>query len=208
MSKKFNEQISALIDGEADHAEMQQIFDGLGKDRDACARWERYHLISDALKNNLPPHLGKGLAERVSEALRDEPTVLAPRWRSLFSLPREVKHVAAGMAVAASVTAVTILSVQTLNFASNPTPVVSTPSLASAAQPATDSSIAPVPIRPVIVPVTKGQPRAVEPKMASRLSTYLVNHNEYSASSGMQGALPYKRIVGRTPAERVAHDER
>ena len=29
-----------------------------------------------------------------------------------------------------------------------------------------------------------------------KLAPYLVNHNEYSVSSGMHGMLPYVRIVG------------
>ncbi|MDH5593931.1 MAG: anti-anti-sigma factor, partial [Gammaproteobacteria bacterium] len=33
-----------------------------------------------------------------------------------------------------------------------------------------------------------------QPAVESRLNSYLVNHNEYS--NGMQGVLPYARIVG------------
>ena len=34
------------------------------------------------------------------------------------------------------------------------------------------------------------------PQRSDALNAYLVNHNEYSANSGIQGMLPYVRIVG------------
>jgi hypothetical protein len=34
-----------------------------------------------------------------------------------------------------------------------------------------------------------------------KLAPYLVNHNEYSVSSGMHGMLPYVRIVGHKGGE-------
>jgi hypothetical protein len=37
----------------------------------------------------------------------------------------------------------------------------------------------------------------------SKLSSYLVNHNEYSVTAKMQGMLPYMRIVSVTPSERI-----
>ena len=36
---------------------------------------------------------------------------------------------------------------------------------------------------------------AQQAAVRNSLNPYLVNHNEYSASSGMQGVLPYARIV-------------
>jgi hypothetical protein len=40
------------------------------------------------------------------------------------------------------------------------------------------------------------KPIAVEPRIDKRLAAYLVNHNEYAASRGVQGVMPYVRIVG------------
>ena len=37
----------------------------------------------------------------------------------------------------------------------------------------------------------------------SKLSGYLVHHNEYSVTAKMQGALPYMRIVSVTPGKRI-----
>jgi hypothetical protein len=37
----------------------------------------------------------------------------------------------------------------------------------------------------------------------ARLSNYLVNHNEHSVSSNMQGLMPYMRIVSVPPGDRI-----
>jgi hypothetical protein len=46
-----------------------------------------------------------------------------------------------------------------------------------------------------VVPVQEVWDRQPPPEN-SRLNGYLVQHNEYAASSGVQGVLPYVRIVG------------
>jgi sigma-E factor negative regulatory protein RseA len=46
-----------------------------------------------------------------------------------------------------------------------------------------------------VVPVQEVWERQPVP-VGSRLNGYLVQHNEYAASSGVQGVLPYVRIVG------------
>jgi hypothetical protein len=84
----------------------------------------------------------------------------------------------AGLAAAASVAVVAVVSLQTMHQ-QDP---AATPSVATA--PTVDSYIraenAPTPVVP-----------------ARGLDVYLVNHNEYAVNRGMQGMLPYVRIVGQ-----------
>ena len=69
----MKEQISALMDGELDAAE---VFDQLRVEGEALETWRTYHLISDAMRDTRL--LSAGFAARVAERLAAEPTVLAP----------------------------------------------------------------------------------------------------------------------------------
>jgi len=105
----------------------------------------------------------------------------------------------AGLAVAASVALVAVLTVTSVSD----NPANNVPSLATA-------DLAPV-VAPVLATgpaVTQasdisGEPRwdRLEPSIDKRLSGYLVNHNEYAASRGVQGVMPYVRIVGHDTSE-------
>jgi len=79
MTEKMDEQISALVDDEVHGSELEKVISRLTDDPAAAERWQRYNLISDALHNNLPERVETELSRRVQEALKDEPTVLAPR---------------------------------------------------------------------------------------------------------------------------------
>lgn len=171
-----DEQVSALIDGELEGPELEQVLDRVTGDAAQDSSWARYNLISDALHNNLSDPVSMRLHGRVAAALADEPTVLVPTarrapWRVLpFT-----RHVA-GMAVAASVAALAIIGVQSMHSTPEPT----TQQVAEAEPP------------PV---VREGAGARLAHGNEARLNPYLVNHNEYSVSSGMQGMLPYVRVV-------------
>lgn len=166
-----NEQISALIDGELKKREMRALLDRMTPaERD---RWERYHLLQDVLRHDVSSPVPR-LAARVADRIMAEPSHHTRPMRTLRP-SGGVWRQAAGFAVAASVTAVAIFGVQSLNETDGPM----TPMRADA------GAVAPV------------EPASVAP--ADRLpdlDTYLVEHNEYAASPGMQGVLPYVRLVG------------
>ena len=69
MADTTAEQLSVLMDGEIDVREAEFTLRRLAKDAELKARWERYHLISDALRNNLPAALDVRFAERLQQAL-------------------------------------------------------------------------------------------------------------------------------------------
>ena len=70
-----NERISALVDGDAEAANWLKA---VVQDGEQQQVWSRYHLIGDAMRNELPKQLDTDLASRIAAALADEPTVLAP----------------------------------------------------------------------------------------------------------------------------------
>ena len=55
MTKQIDEQISAFMDGELHESGHGAIIQQICRDEQSLLRWQRFHLISDALKNNLPP---------------------------------------------------------------------------------------------------------------------------------------------------------
>lgn len=177
MAEQKEEWVSALTDGELAGDELQRGLDALLKHPELLASWSRYHLIRDALHRNLEPRLAPDLSQRVAAALEREPVILAPR----RSRQPWLRH-AAGLAVAASVTGVAILGIRQFGDDSGPVTVAATTSqeYIRLEQPQVTSADTANP------PASNGE----------HLAPYLVNHNEFAANSGMQGVLPYVRIVG------------
>ncbi|MDY6979145.1 MAG: sigma-E factor negative regulatory protein [Pseudomonadota bacterium] len=185
MSNNSDEKLSAFMDDEY-HPE---VLESLKQDTGARERWTRYHLIRDVLSGHGQSLPSRHFADRVSAALQEEPTVLRPAARRFSQGLRQV----AGLAIAATVATVAVLTVQQGNPGDTP---VAQPSIAST-QGGSDKYLA---VSGNSVP--SQQP--IDSEVQSKLSSYLVNHNEYSISSRMQGMLPYMRIVSVTPSQRVA----
>lgn len=189
MENHTSETISALVDDQLRGPALRQALELLRRDTEAQGVWSRYHLIGDTLHANLASARASGLHLRVHEALEQEPTLLAPRRKP--RLPSLAKQ-AAGLAIAASVAAVAIITVQQddMQPGAGPIPV----QMAQSVRPAHE----------MVQLASTGNPAAVavaEQAARGRLNSYLVNHNEYSVSSGMQGVLPYVRIVSNEKAK-------
>lgn len=182
-----NEKISALMDGELREREADPVIAALACDDESRKTWERYHLAVDAWKKNLSTlPLHHSLSDRVMQSLESEPVVFAPS-----NIPRRIHPMlkqAVGLAVAASVTAVAILGVQSWNVAQTPAAAVAQQGVpAMQAVAAAPASVAEVKL-------------AAEKDVApanSQMQEYLVRHNQYAL--GVHGVLPYARIVGYTP---------
>ena len=171
MKYSLNEQLSALVDDELPGSEHDLLLRRIESDDQLYRRLSRYQLISDALQSHLPERFDPAFCQRVKVLLRSEPTL--SRYSRLASLARP----AAGLAVAASVAVVAVMSLQSAQQGT-PSPaevVASTP-------PASD--------------YLRVSDEAGNPSVDRKLDIYLVNHNEYAVNRGMQGMLPYVRIVG------------
>jgi sigma-E factor negative regulatory protein RseA len=177
MSDEIREQLSALVDDELDKAERPLLLGRLQRDTELRDILGRYQLISEVMRGD-GQAATLGIAERVRRALEQE-TALAeadkPNPRGLSWL----KPIA-GLAVAASVAVVAVLVVTSVRE-----PAVETATRVASAQHA--------------APATRGSEELwerIEPRIDKRMAAYLVNHNEYAASRGVQGVMPYVRIVG------------
>jgi sigma-E factor negative regulatory protein RseA len=173
MKDKLHEQISALVDDELEEREQALLLRQLENDAELSGRLSRFQIISDALQNHLPSRLSSGFHARVQAALADEPPV--QRQRSGFAV---LFKPAAGLALAASVAMVAVLSLQSTRQDPEAVPAVaSAPTHDSYIRAAADDSVQS--IDPLDVP--------------QDLDIYLANHSEYAVSRGI---LPYVRLVG------------
>lgn len=190
MSDKLHETLSALADGELDNPEP--LLRQLGRDPELKQRWFRYHVIRDAMTDHITlPHIDVSAA--VSRALESEPSILVPVHHRRRGRLQFMAKQAAGLAIAATVSAVAVLTVQ--HYQSRETGQTQL----AASQPATSVQHS-NPVAPVRLVVDQ---KPLDSAVQAKLSNYLVNHNEYSVSSNMQGMMPYMRIVSVTPGERV-----
>ncbi len=171
------EQISALMDGELQGTDLQRALDELQCDTGLKGCWGRYHLISDVLHNH---------AVQLNRSRNDSIMPLSDKTHSMRGWhSRRIIKPLAGFALAASVAALTIFSVQTFVFIS---PGTDTSQLAAWSPPSIAAS-------PVSTPLQGARWESAQPAFESRLNHYLTNHNEYSTSAGLQGMLPHARIV-------------
>ena len=164
----------------------------LAKDPEMQDVWRRYHLARDVMKGQLSDFPALDVSAAVSQSLKDEPVILTPVWRRLS--PRYVMKQAAGLAVAAAVGTIAVLSVQQTQLVSSDSQTLANANN-TAATIQVASQLQPGQIRQVSFTTRQKLDEAVE----SKLSGYLVNHNEFSTSTRVSGVMPYSRIVSFVP---------
>jgi sigma-E factor negative regulatory protein RseA len=171
MKDRLHEQLSALVDDELTGSEHDLLFKRIESDDQLYQRLSRYQLISDALQSHLPERVDPAFSRRVKAMLRSEPAL------SGYSRLAALARPAAGLAVAASVAVMAVISIQSARQGT-PSPA----DVVASAPPAVDY------LR------VSDEPDNLSADQ--KLDIYLVNHNEYAVNRGMQGMLPYVRIVG------------
>ena len=183
MSDEIREQLSALLDDELDKLERPLLLGRLQREARLRECMGRYQLIGEVMRGSGQVET-LGVADRVQAALAADPAMDAGN--SLQSAGSRWWKPVAGFAIAASVALVAVLSVTSMqDSGTTATPVLASAETATA--PTTATSVA---------RVSDGDWNRIEPEIDQRLSGYLVNHNEYASSRGVQGVLPYVRIVG------------
>jgi sigma-E factor negative regulatory protein RseA len=73
----MTQEISSLMDGELASPDAQRAVKACGSSAEAKVDWHLYHVIGDAMRGDAPRTLA--LPHDVIEALKTQPTVLAPR---------------------------------------------------------------------------------------------------------------------------------
>jgi sigma-E factor negative regulatory protein RseA len=175
MADKTVEQLSALMDGECALTEVEMAVRRLTKDANLQACWQRYHLISDTIKNNIPDTIDLDLVDRINRTIATDPPLQIHGLAKKFTWYKPVT----GFALAASVALVAFAG-----FRLTPFEATSESSLAAAGS-------SPPPFSPVI-----SQPSIANNALEEKLSTYLVSHNEHASLHSVHSVLPYVRMVG------------
>lgn len=167
------EKISALMDGELEGQEAQQLLARLKQDEELVQGWHAFHVIGDALRGERA--LSQEFSQRLTSRLTSEPTVLAPR-------PARTKRFTAyALSAAASLSAVALVG--WVAFFNNP--LAPLPELASAPTPP-----------PAAAPAPSTQLASVPSE--GKMNEYLIAHQEFSPSTAIQGLAPYIRGVSST----------
>lgn len=168
MSQKY-ENLSALMDGEHQH---EDGLDAVINDADAMEAWQRYHLIRDGLRKELPEQLNFDISASVAKALEDEPAILAPKPRKLQDLPVignviPLARQAGQFAIAASVAAVMIFGVQQMNQPDPEQPFSVAP-----------TGVIQGGLAPVSLEQTRALPRNDMAEQRRRINAYLTDHQQ------------------------------
>ncbi len=105
----MSEKISSLVDGEASF--NQSDIDNIKNNSEAAKKWTNYHLISSVIKETVPAALPKDFSKSVMHAIEQEPVVLSPK---TSRVKKPWLRTVSGLAVAATVAAVTVSGLQTV----------------------------------------------------------------------------------------------
>jgi len=134
-----DQRVSALMDGELDRRDIDHAIRDLEQDTEMAERWSHYHLISDSLRKDTAPKIDLQLAGRISAAIDAEPIYTAAHHWGSKAKPAW-RQQAGGLAIAASLTAVSILGAQALMNNDNSGMPTTSPAIASAASAATSAT--------------------------------------------------------------------
>lgn len=187
MADKGEELISAYMDEETSAFESRLCIHEMVSDQSSRARWERYHVIRDALQGNLPTLMNSQFGSDVMEKIMCEDALNARiKLADLRFSARYLKPLG-GLALAASVATLSFFGVRFINSDTKvSSPVVAQSNYEGVAiHRHTQVSKVSNPISRQAWPLTT--------KDEARLNSYLVNHAEYAAKTGI---TPYVRIVG------------
>lgn len=182
MTDTINEQISAFVDGELPDAERELLQKRLTNDTELQATWQRYHLIRDALREDLPEFINK---DNAVAYIQNENIGLPPA-SSLTSLVQHLVKPVVGMAIAASVAALAVVGVLYEGDQ------LSAPNLPQIV----DSQATQVAIPDIFTIVPRSTWQSAKPAVVSHLNGYLVDHSGYAGFGSAQGIIPYSRVAG------------
>lgn len=196
MTDELKAQVSAFLDEELHDTESELLVRRLCADDELRTTLGRFMLIGDAIRNESIT-VPAAFASRVAAAVGGDvvepalPVADEPQRRMSWAPGRS----AAATAIAAAVAISAVLALRTTTVEApqlalaGPEPSEIVPAVAEMVTPMTNMTV------PASMPMAR---RSAGER--ARLNKYLITHNEYSASTGRQGMLPY-RAVGSQAAQ-------
>jgi len=201
MTDALNEQLSACLDGELPPAELDLLLKRVGREADLRASIGRYSLIGEAMRAERPAVASRDFASKVMAAVAAEPApaqtpmpMARPKVARQTAVtehaplisPAVVRYLrpAAGMAIAAGVAAVAVLTMQPA--VQSDLGAVGTPLIAANQPAANEPGIASDAETSYVVPTSTSQSAFIP---ETRLTNYVVAHSEYSSQLGRRSVL-------------------
>lgn len=178
------EHLSSLIDGELDAHEAAAVLDALCRDAELQRRWSELQLVGDALRSTdvAACHVD-GFCARVSKALAEEPTVLAPR----PVRPALRRYAIPGVAIAASAAAIAFVAV----------PLLRTPAADMMAERQNPVAVTAPVVAKADEPSAQAAPKAAAAIANARaLDPYFAAHRELTGGTPLPRATAYLRTSG------------
>lgn len=209
MKDALNEQLSACLDGELPAAELDLLLKRVGKEAELRAAIGRYSLIGEAMRAERPAIASRDFASKVMAAVAQEAPMQAPATTPIPQRVTEQQPAAAaahkvspatvrpalvrpalvrygrqavGMAIAAGVAAVAVLTMQPVGqpeLTSSEGQLVAA-NEPTAMEPAADAQAS------YVVPTSTSNSAFIP---ATRLTNYVVAHSEYSSPLGRRSVL-------------------
>ena len=189
MNDTIKEQVSAYADGELPDEERELLQRRVMGDEQLQSTWQRYHLIRDAMRSELPDFIPKSheaisIAEH-TQGDSEDPASHPVADGAAVSLRRFARP-AAGFAIAASVAMLAVVGVLYNYDDLSPQQV---PQVA-ASKPVKQV----LPDNYIVVPRSGWE--SARPAVVSHLNSYLVDHSNYSGFGASQSIIPYSRVAG------------
>jgi len=202
------EHLSSLLDSALDEEYLQSFMRDLKRvPVDDAATAQRYRLMGDAMRDELDQASFMDISSAVSRAIEQESAhsevvtvVQKNKPASVLNLSGLLSNwlkPIAGMAVAASVATVTVVTFNTLNNESatnNMQLAQSTQVEATANQRVSVQPVNPEIARNVRIASTM-QIAKKSPQQQKQLNIYMLQHSGYASQSTMQGMMPYVRAA-------------
>lgn len=199
MTDTINEQISSLVDGELPGEECELLQHRLARDSELQDTWRNYHLIRDAIRQDLPEFINTSAGVNYLRHQGPDSSDSVSRFNVLQRLARPL----AGMAIAASVAMLAVVGVM-YNGEQLATPLSS--QMTTAFQTAEQQRI-----RENFVVVPRSGWQSAKPAVVSYLNGYLVDHSRYAGFGSAPGIISYSRVAGydkSVPGEELQQDAR
>ena len=200
------EQLSSLLDSALDEAQLTSFMQDLKRDPIGDAETaQRYRLMGDTMRDELDQASFMDISSAVSRAIEYEPAhgedgavLQNNKIASEFNLSewfnRLLKPVA-GVAVAASVATVTLVTFNAVNNES----AVNNVQLAQSVPVESSQSVNVQAVNPEIAKnvrvASTVQIAKKSPQQQKQLNVYMLQHSGYASQSTMQGMMPYVRAA-------------
>jgi len=183
------ENISSLMDGEFDQGskDCKRNLDAIISCEKSKLQWERFHLVSELIIEEKGILASTELCTRVSVAIQQEPhRIGSTRWLKSNQKPSNLWKQMVGMGVAASVTAVIVTGIHSVDPLATDIDINNqfTSQYSAAFQTVTPASARVE--RSLEVPTLEEQ---------KRIERLFLEHTMSTSENGLKGLLPYAKVV-------------